>query len=54
MYSNDQAQNPVSASESKPEMKAAIIIFAALGFLIAVHLGFRGVSVSGVTGGLVK
>lgn len=54
MYSNDNAQNPVkSGGGGTPERSAAILVFGCLAFLIAVHMGFRGLSVSGATGGLV-
>lgn len=55
MYSTDNADNPVKkgGGSGTPERSAAILVFGCMAFLIAVHMGFRGLSVSGATGGLV-
>lgn len=47
--------NPVSTSAGvATEHAAAVIVIGALVALIAINRGFRGVSVSGATGGLVR
>lgn len=47
--------HPVTGSGSiATEHAAAGVVFACLAALIAIRMGFRSVSISGVTGGLVK
>lgn len=47
--------HPVSGSGNvATEHAAAIVVFACLAALIAIRMGYRSVSISGVTGGLVK
>jgi hypothetical protein len=55
MYEPDSEMvNPVKSSGMSTEYMAGVIVIGALVFLIAVNRGFRGVSISGATGGLVK
>lgn len=46
--------NPVNAAGLGAAKVGGIIVIGSLAFLIAVRMGFRGVSISGATGGLVK
>lgn len=47
--------HPVSGSgQFATEHAAAAVVLGCLAALIAIRMGFRSVSISGVTGGLVK
>ena len=55
MYEPDsQMVNPVKSAGMSTEYAAGVIVIAALVFLVAVNRGFRGVSISGASGGLVS
>ena len=45
-YDDDSMINPVKANGLSTEHAAAILVFAALLFLILVRRGFRGITVS--------
>ncbi len=47
-------QNPVTNKSGSTEYMAAAVVLGALVALIMINRGFRGVSVSGVSGGLVR
>ena len=47
-------QNPVATNGGSTEYSAAFLVIGALVALIMINRGFRGVSVSGATGGLVR
>jgi hypothetical protein len=54
-YSNGPTDNPVRGMNGlTTEHAAAAVVIGCLVFLIAIRRGFSGVSVSSVTGGLVK
>ncbi len=55
MYEPDSEMvNPVKSAGMSTEYAAGVIVIGALIFLIAINRGFRGVSISGATGGLVS
>jgi hypothetical protein len=51
---DSQMVNPVKTSGMSTEYAAAVLVIGALVFLVAINRGFRGVSISGATGGLVR
>lgn len=55
-YAGDAVNNqaPLDASANTTAHATAAVVIGALIALIAIRAGFRGVSVSGVTGGLVR
>ncbi len=51
---NGAVPNPVKMGGLSTEHAAAVLVIGALVALVAIRGGFRGVSVSGATGGLVR
>lgn len=51
---NSTAQHPVTHDGSGVHTMAGAVVIGSVVALIAIRMGFRGVSVSHVTGGLVK
>lgn len=49
-----QMVNPVKANGMTTERAAGMLVIGALIALIAINRGFRGVSVGGATGGLIR
>lgn len=55
MYEPDSEMvNPIKTNGLSTEKSAGILVLGALLFLIAINRGFRGLSVSRATGGLVN
>ena len=46
--------NPIAGAGMTTEKAAAVLVIGSLIALIAIRRGFRGVSVSGMSGGLVR
>ncbi len=54
-YGGDNAMvNPITSGGLTTDKWAAILVLGSLVALIAINRGFRGVSVSGMSGGLVR
>lgn len=51
---DNSMENPIPAGGKSTEYSAAFLVIGALVALIMINRGFRGVSVSGVSGGLVR
>lgn len=49
-----QMVNPVKSNGMSTERMAGVLVIGALVALIAINRGFRGVSVGGLSGGLVR
>ncbi len=51
---NNTAEHPVTHDTSGIHTMAGAVVIGSVAILIAIRMGFRGVSVSHVSGGLVK